>query len=93
MPDRRNILEIWSKVFGDLEKTYLVIFGENVSAIWRNRSATFEKTVWRYWRERVAEYVGELEETCSALWRKRVRRFGENVFGDFGENFFGDFWR
>jgi len=52
-------LEIWSKVFGDLEKTYLAIFGENVSAFWRNRSAiTLE--VWRnmvgavmsisYWR-------------------------------------------
>ena len=28
-----------------------------------------------------------------ASWRKRVWRFGENVFGDFGENLFGDFWR
>ena len=26
----------------------------------------------------MAKYVGELEETYSALWRKRVRRFGEN---------------
>ena len=25
---------------------------------------------------------GDLEKTCSATWRKRVRRFGENVFGD-----------
>ena len=70
MPDRRNILEIWSKmfsdlektrgeirwrfgedVFGDLEKTYSVIFGKNVLAIWRNRSAILEKTVWRLrWR-------------------------------------------
>ena len=66
LADRRNILEIWSKVFGDLEKmhgeirwqfgedvfgdlekTYLAIFGENVSAIWRNRSTILEKTVWR----------------------------------------------
>ena len=30
----------------------------------------------------MAKYVGELEETYSALWRKRVRRFGENVFSD-----------
>ena len=38
----------------------------------------------------MAKYVGELEETCLALWRKRVRRFGEKIFGDFGENVFGD---
>ena len=25
---------------------------------------------------------GDLEKTCSVIWRKRVRRFGENVFGD-----------
>ena len=25
--------------------------------------------------------VGVLEKSCSAFWRKRVRRFGENVFG------------
>ena len=25
---------------------------------------------------------GDLEKTCSAIWRKCVRRFGENVFGD-----------
>ena len=31
----------------------------------------------------MAKYVGELEEMYSALWRKCVRRFGENVFGDF----------
>ena len=36
---------------------------------------------------------GTLEKTCSAIWRKRILRFGENVFGDFGENLFGDFWR
>ena len=34
-------------VFGDLEKTYSVIFGKNVSAIGRNRSAILEKTVRR----------------------------------------------
>ena len=38
-------------MFGDLEKTYSVIFCENVSAIWRNRSAILEKTVRRLrWR-------------------------------------------
>ena len=66
LADRRNILEIWSKVFGDLEKkrgeirwrfgenvfndlekTYLAIFGKNVSATRRNRSAILEKTVRR----------------------------------------------
>ena len=24
---------------------------------------------------------GDLEKKCSAIWRKRVRQFGENVFG------------
>ena len=43
LTDRRNILEIWSKVFGDMEKTYLVILGENVSTNRRNRSAILEK--------------------------------------------------
>ena len=33
---------------------------------------------------------GDLERTCSAIWRNRVRRFGGNVFGDFGENVFDD---
>ena len=33
-------------MFGDLEKTYSAIFGENVSAMWRNSSAiTLE--IWR----------------------------------------------
>ena len=51
---------------------------------------------------------GDLEKKCSVIWRKRVRRFGENVFGDlertcsaiwrervqrFGENVFGDLER
>ena len=44
--DRRNILEIWRKIFSDLEK-------------------------------HVAKYIGDLEKTCLAIWRKRVRRFGE----------------
>ena len=26
---------------------------------------------------------GDLEKSCSAIWRNRVRRFGVNVFGDF----------
>ena len=43
LANRRNILEIWSKVFGDMEKTYLVILGENVSTNRRNRSAILEK--------------------------------------------------
>ena len=38
----------------------------------------------------MAKYVGELEKTCSAIWRKRVRRFGENVFGDLEKNVFDD---
>ena len=59
---QRNILEIWSKVFGDLEKNYLAIFGENVSVIWRNRSATLERTVRRYWREPFGDNVGVLEK-------------------------------
>ena len=40
--DRRNILEIWSKVFGDLEKTCGEIrwrFGENIFG-------NLEKSVW-----------------------------------------------
>jgi len=43
-------------------------------AIWRNVFGDLEK--------HVAKYVGDLEKTCSAIWRKRVRRFGENVFSD-----------
>ena len=46
LADRRNILEIWRKIFSDLEK-------------------------------HVAKYIGDLEKTCSAIWRKRVWRFGE----------------
>ena len=49
--------------------------------------------------------LGDLEKMCSAIWRKHIRRFGENVFADlekicstiwrklvwrFGENVFGD---
>ena len=60
LADRRNILEIWRKIFVDLEKhvaKYVGDFGENM--------------------------FGNLEKKCSAIWRKRVRRFGENVFDDF----------
>ena len=44
LADRRNILEIWSKMFSHLERH-----------VWRN---------------------------TLAIWRKHVRRFGENVFGE-----------
>ena len=59
----RNTLASWKKhirrfgenMFGDLEKTcsailaktYSVIFGDNASAFWRNRSAILEKMVQR----------------------------------------------
>ena len=49
-------------MFGDLEKNYLAIFGENMSAIWRNRSATLERTVQRYWKEPFGDNVGDLEK-------------------------------
>ena len=49
-------------VFGDLERTYLAIFGENVSAIWRNRSVIFGENVSVIWRNRSAI----LEKT---VWR------------------------
>ena len=42
----------------------------------------------------MARYVGDLEETCSVIWRKLIRRFLskkcvgdlEKSLGDFGEN-------
>ena len=41
---------------------------------------------------------GDLEKSCSVIWRNRVRRFGVDVVGDlekscsviFGVNVFGD---
>ena len=42
-------------MFGDLEKTYLVILGENVSVNRRNRSAILEK-------KPVGDNVGDLEK-------------------------------
>ena len=66
-------------VFGDLEKTYLAILGENLSAFWRNRSAILEKS------------FGDFGENHLALaldiWRNL---FGEIVVGDL-EKSFGDF--
>ena len=41
-------------MFGNLEKTYSAIFGENVPAIWRNRSAI--------WRKPFGDNVGDLEK-------------------------------
>ena len=42
----------------------------------------------------MAKYVGDLDETCSVIWRKLIRRFSakkcvgdlEKSLGDFGEN-------
>ena len=47
-------------MFGDLEKTYSAIFGENVSVIWRDRSViTLE-----VWRNLFGEImVGDLEKS------------------------------
>ena len=47
-------------MFGDLEKAYSAIFGENASAIWRDRSAiTLE-----VWRNLFGEIVvGDLEKS------------------------------
>ena len=42
-------------MFGDLEKTYLAILGENMSADRRNRSAILEKKT-------VGDNVGDLEK-------------------------------
>ena len=56
-------------VLGALEDTYSMIFGENVSAIWRNRFG--EKTVWRFWRKLLGEIVvGDLEKSFGDFWRK-----------------------
>ena len=41
-------------MFGDLEKTCSVIFGNNASSFWRNRSAILEK--------RFGDNVGVLEK-------------------------------
>ena len=57
LADRRNILEIWRKVFGDLEKPVW----QNTMEIWRNVFGDLEKRVRRF------------GETCSAqLWRFRI---------------------
>ena len=61
-------------MFGDLEITYLVIFGENLSAFWRKRSAIFGENRLAFleiWRTLFGEIVvGDLEKS----------------FSDFGEN-------
>ena len=62
--DRRNILQIWRKVFGDLEKP----IRRNMLDIWRNMIGDLEKLVRRKrWR---------FGETWSVIWRNL---FGENV--------------
>ena len=59
-------------MFDDLEKTYLAIFGENVSTFWRNRSATLERTVRRYWREPF-DNIGENRSAITLeIWRNVV---------------------
>ena len=61
-----NCSAVWRKHVarhvGDLEETYLVIFGENVSMFWRNHSTTLERTVRRYWREPFGDNVGDLKK-------------------------------
>ena len=44
------------------------------------------------WRKRVARYVGDLEETCSVIWRTLIRRFLVKICWRFGENV-RRFWR
>ena len=44
------------------------------------------------WRKRVARYVGDLEETCSVIWRTLIRRFSVKICRRFGENY-QRFWR
>ena len=69
-------------MFGDLEDTYSVIFGETLSAFWRKHSAILEKTVRRFWRfvenlfgkivvGDLEKSFGDLGENCSAIsyWR------------------------
>ena len=64
--DQRNILEIWSKVFGDLEKTCGEIrwrFGGNVFGdLEKTYSVIFGENVSAIWRN------------CSAILEKTVRR-------------------
>ena len=50
----QNILEIWSKVFSDLEKTYSMILAK---MCWR-----FGEIVRQYWREPFGDNVGDLEK-------------------------------
>ena len=82
LADRRKIMEIWSKVFGDLEKTCGEIrwrFGEDVFGnLEKTYSAIFGEHVLAIWRNR------------SVIWRKP---FGDNV-GDLakrGRCSYGDF--
>ena len=56
LADRRNILGIWRKILGDVEKHVVKYIGnleKTCSVIWRNS-------------------FGDLEKTCSAIWRNVV---------------------
>ena len=72
--DRQNILKIWSKMFGVLEKHFVTVRKEHIRRMGESMFGELENT------------FGELEITCSvngrirsANWRLRVRRIGEYV--------------
>ena len=74
-------------MFGDLEKTYSVIFVENVLAIWRNHSA-ITLDIWR-------NMVGAVMAISywSSLWSSielHDRKWGLNHNGEKVETSYGD---
>ena len=76
LADRRNILEIWRKIFGDLEKHVAKYVGD----LEKNMFGDLEKTCLAIWRKRVRRFgenvFGDLDKTCSAIWRNL---FSDNV--------------
>ena len=62
-------------VFGDLEKTYSAMFGENVSAIWRNRSAIL------YWSSLWSiVMLGDRMWRLSSNGEKMETIYGDQIF-------------
>ena len=65
-------------VFGDLEKTYSAILGENLSAFWRNRLANLEKSFGASFGETYSvKSFGDLEKSFGDLEKLFGASFGD----------------
>ena len=87
--DRRNILKIWSKMFGVLEARFVTVWRERIWRMEENVFGELENTFGELANTfgELENMFGELANTCSANWRIRVRQIGEYVFGEL-ENMF-----